>query len=108
VKPNLGNTGRAEKAETLHKNPLRSKLSSISGGIFRRIATQYAPQLISAGLLLVMAINLLTVVARKSITIDETLIIPAGYYYLTAKAFHIAHEQPPLPSMLAALPLLFV
>ena len=55
-----------------------------------------------------MALNLLTVVARKSITIDETLIIPAGYYYLTSEAFHIAHEQPPLPSMLAALPLLFL
>jgi 4-amino-4-deoxy-L-arabinose transferase-like glycosyltransferase len=108
VKPNNSNNSKAETAEALHQSRRRSRLSSISGGIFRRIATQYAPQLISAGLLLVMAINLLTVVARKSITIDETLIIPAGYYYLTAKAFHLAHEQPPLPSMLAALPLLFL
>jgi 4-amino-4-deoxy-L-arabinose transferase-like glycosyltransferase len=75
--------------------------------IFHRIAKQYAPQLISAGLLLVMAVNLLTVVAQKSITIDETLAIPAGYYYLKAKAFHIDHDHPPLPKMLAALPLLF-
>lgn len=74
----------------------------------RWIAGQYAPQLISAGLLLIMAINLLSVVARKSITIDETLIIPAGYYHLTAAAFHIAHDHPPLPKMLAALPLLFL
>lgn len=73
-----------------------------------RIARQYAPQLISAGLLLIMAINLLTVVARKSITIDETLVIPAGYYHLTAEAFHLAHDHPPLPKMLAALPLLFL
>jgi 4-amino-4-deoxy-L-arabinose transferase-like glycosyltransferase len=54
-----------------------------------------------------MAINLLTVVARKSITIDETLAIPAGYYYLTTEAFYIDNDHPPLPKMLAALPLLF-
>jgi 4-amino-4-deoxy-L-arabinose transferase-like glycosyltransferase len=108
VKPNNSNNSKAETAEALHQSRRRSRLSATSGGIFRRIATQYAPQLISAGLLVAMAINLLTVVARKSITIDETLIIPAGYYYLTAKAFHLAHEQPPLPSMLAALPLLFL
>lgn len=64
-------------------------------------------ELVAAGLLLVMALNLLSVIARKSITIDETLIIPAGYYYVTAEAFQLAHEHPPLPSMLAALPLLF-
>ncbi len=55
-----------------------------------------------------MAVNLLTVVARKSITIDETLVIPAGYYYLTAEAFHLAHDHPPLPHVLTALPLLFL
>jgi len=108
VKPTNSNNSRAETAEALHKSRRRSRLSATSGGTLSRIATDYAPQLISAGLLLVMALNLLTVVARKSITIDETLIIPAGYYYLTSEAFHIAHEQPPLPSMLAALPLLFL
>ena len=66
------------------------------------IAGQYAPNLISAGLLLIMAINLLTVVARKSITIDETLVIPAGYYHITEGAFQLAHEHPPLPQLLGA------
>jgi len=108
VKPTNSNNSKAETAEALHKSRRRSRPSATSGGTLSRIATDYAPQLISAGLLLVMALNLLTVVARKSITIDETLIIPAGYYYLTSEAFHIAHEQPPLPSMLAALPLLFL
>jgi 4-amino-4-deoxy-L-arabinose transferase-like glycosyltransferase len=73
-----------------------------------RFAKHHAPQLISAGLLLIMAINLLTVAARKSITIDETLIIPAGYYYLTTGSFQLAHEHPPLAAMFAALPLLFL
>jgi 4-amino-4-deoxy-L-arabinose transferase-like glycosyltransferase len=70
--------------------------------------TWNSPPVIAAGLLAIMAVNLLTVVARKSITIDETLAIPAGYYYLTAGAFDIHSDHPPLPKMLAALPLLFV
>lgn len=73
-----------------------------------RFAKHHAPQLVSAGLLLIMAVNLLTVAARKSITIDETLIIPAGYYYLTTGSFQIAHEHPPLAAMFAAFPLLFL
>ena len=71
-------------------------------------AKHHAPQLISAGLLLIMAINLLTVAWRKSITIDETLIIPAGYYYLTTGSFQFAHEHPPLAALCAAVPLLFL
>ena len=55
-----------------------------------------------------MVINLLTVVAQKSITVDETLIIPAGYYYITEGAFQLAHEHPPLPQLLAGFPLLFL
>ena len=55
-----------------------------------------------------MAANLISVVARKSITIDETLAIPSGYYYLTKGAFNLNSEHPPLPKMLAALPLLFL
>ncbi|HEY8186820.1 MAG TPA: phospholipid carrier-dependent glycosyltransferase [Pyrinomonadaceae bacterium] len=73
-----------------------------------RFAKHHAPQLISAGLLLIMAVNLLTVVVRKSITIDETLIIPAGYYYLTTGSFHINHDHPPLAAMFTAVPLLFL
>ena len=73
-----------------------------------RFAKHHAPQLISTALLLIMAINLLTVAARKSITIDETLIIPAGYYYLTNGSFQLAHEHPPLAAICAAFPLLFL
>ena len=61
---------------------------------------------VAAGLLLtLMAANLLSVIARKSITIDEASAIPAGYYHLTKGAFHINSEHPPVPKMLAALPL---
>src|SRR5678815_2857252 len=71
-------------------------------------ATKYAPHLISATLLLVMAVNFLTIIARKSITIDETLAIPSGYYYLKTGAFNIDSDHPPFPKALSALPLLFL
>ncbi|HEY5401567.1 MAG TPA: hypothetical protein VIK24_01810, partial [Pyrinomonadaceae bacterium] len=74
----------------------------------RQNATKYAPHLISAALLLVMAVNFLTVVARKSITIDETLAIPSGYYYLKTGAFNIDSDHPPFPLLLSGLPLLFL
>src|SRR5687768_127866 len=77
------------------------------GGIRRR-ASQIPAQLICAGLLLVMAINLLSVIARKSITIDETLIIPSGYYYLKSRTFYIEPDHPTLSKLLAGLPLIFL
>ncbi len=55
-----------------------------------------------------MAINLLSVIARKSITIDETLIIPSGYYYLNSRTFFIEPDHPPLSKILAGLPLEFL
>ena len=74
----------------------------------RQTATKYAPHLISAALLLVMAVNFLTVITRKSITIDETLAIPSGYYYLKTGAFNIDSDHPPFPLLLSGLPLLFL
>jgi hypothetical protein len=74
----------------------------------RRLLRKRAAELLAAGLLLVMAANLISVIARKSITIDETMAIPSGYYYLTKGAFNLNSEHPPLPKMLAALPLLFL
>src|SRR6267142_2391992 len=62
----------------------------------------------AAALLLLMAANLLSVISRKSITIDETSAIPSGYYYLTDGAFDLNCEHPPLPKILAAIPLLFL
>ncbi|HEY5446892.1 MAG TPA: hypothetical protein VIJ87_21005, partial [Pyrinomonadaceae bacterium] len=55
-----------------------------------------------------MAVNFLTVITRKSITIDETLAIPSGYYYLKTGAFNIDSDHPPFPLLLSGLPLLFL
>src|SRR5688572_3692609 len=56
-------------------------------------------------LLVVMAVTMLTVIARKSITIDEIVMIPSAYYHLHGN-FDLVHEHPPLVKFLAGLPLL--
>jgi hypothetical protein len=61
-----------------------------------------------AVLLLLMSVNLLTAISRKSITNDEFVHIPAGYYHLVDGDFQLNNEHPPLIKMWAALPLLLI
>jgi hypothetical protein len=63
-------------------------------------------ELLCALLLLLMAANMISVVARKSITIDEWVMIPAGYYHLTAGDYRPVNEHPPFAKLLSAAPLL--
>ena len=91
----------------MQKAGLSLRLSSVFSGI-RRVANQDPFRLIAAGLLLIMALNLVSVIARKSITIDETLIIPSGYYYLNSRTFYLEPDHPPLSKILAGLPLVFL
>jgi 4-amino-4-deoxy-L-arabinose transferase-like glycosyltransferase len=74
----------------------------------RRFLQERWPQLIVLALLAVMAANLLTVIKRKSITADEIVHIPAGYYHLVAANYTLNNEHPPLVKIWAALPLLFL
>src|SRR3989442_7810558 len=67
---------------------------------------KYCAEIVCAGLLLVMGINLLTAISRKSLTNDEFYNIPAGYYNLAAHDFAINNVHPPLVRMIAAAPLL--
>jgi len=53
-------------------------------------------------LLLVMGANMLSVVARKSLTNDEVVHIPAAYAYLTRGNFRLNNEHPPLAQEWAA------
>jgi 4-amino-4-deoxy-L-arabinose transferase-like glycosyltransferase len=73
----------------------------------RTLATHWG-EATCAFLLLVMSLNLLGATSRKSITVDETLLIPAAYYHLAAGDFHLVYEHPPLCKILAAVPLLFI
>jgi len=74
----------------------------------RRLIAAHKAEVVCAALLLMMAANLFAVISRKSITNDELVHIPAGYYHLVAGKFQLNNEHPPLVKMWAALPLLFI
>src|SRR5437762_7801212 len=65
-------------------------------------------ELLSGALLAVMSLQMLAVISRKGISIDEIAMIPAAYYHLAAGNFQLVNEHPPLAKIIAAIPLLFV
>jgi hypothetical protein len=68
----------------------------------------HAAELVCAALLAAMSLQMLAVVWRKSITVDEIVLIPAAYYHLADGNCQLVHEHPPLIKILAGLPLLFI
>ncbi len=76
--------------------------------MLKQFVLAHRAEVVCACLLLLMAINLLAAISRKSITNDEIVHIPAGYYHLVAGDFQLNNEHPPLVKMWAALPLLFI
>ncbi len=71
----------------------------------RGFFSRYRAGLLCALLLVLMAAQMLAVVRRKSLTVDEPLLIAAGYYHLTAGDFRPVNEHPPVAKVLGALPL---
>ena len=71
-------------------------------------ARRRAAVLACAALLALMSLQMLAVVWRKSITVDEIVMIPAAYYHLAAGNCQLVHEHPPLSKLLAGLPLLLL
>lgn len=71
-------------------------------------ARAHAAGLACAALLSAMSLQMFAVVARKSITVDEIVMIPAAYYHLAAGNCQLVHEHPPLAKLVSGLPLLFV
>jgi 4-amino-4-deoxy-L-arabinose transferase-like glycosyltransferase len=51
---------------------------------------------------------MLAAVSRKSISTDEVVHIPAGYYHLVNGDFQFLNQHPPVSMMIGALPLLFM
>jgi hypothetical protein len=70
------------------------------------LIARYRKEIVCGSLLLLMGLNLLSVIWRKSLTNDEYYHIPAGYYHLAHGNFKLNEEHPPLIKMWAALPLL--
>ncbi len=71
-------------------------------------AQSHTAELISGALLLIMGVQMLVVIWRKSITVDEIVMIPSAYYHLVDGDFQLVNEHPPLSKLLAAIPLLFI
>jgi hypothetical protein len=65
-------------------------------------------ELLCALLLAAAAFQMLAVIRRKNITVDEIVMIPSAYYHLVAGNFQLVNEHPPLAKILAAAPLLFI
>jgi hypothetical protein len=78
---------------------------SKNGG--RGFFTRRRAELVCALLLTLMALTMLDVVRRKSLTTDELVMIPAGYYHVTTGDFRPVGEHPPFIKVLSGLPLLF-
>jgi 4-amino-4-deoxy-L-arabinose transferase-like glycosyltransferase len=58
-----------------------------------------------AALLALMGAQMLCVIRQKSITVDEWVLIPAGFYHLTAGDYRPVREHPPVAKVLGAAPL---
>jgi 4-amino-4-deoxy-L-arabinose transferase-like glycosyltransferase len=65
-------------------------------------------RLICAALLGVMSVQMLVAASHKSISTDEVVHIPAGYYHLVLGDFQFLNQHPPVSMMIGALPLLFM
>jgi hypothetical protein len=86
-------------------NPAHSRLFLVKAW---SLVVHHAAELICAVVLLLMAINFIAVICRKSLTNDEKYHIPAGYYHLVFGDFQLNPEHPPLVKMAAAVPLIFL
>jgi 4-amino-4-deoxy-L-arabinose transferase-like glycosyltransferase len=56
-------------------------------------------------LLALMGAQMLAVIRQKSITVDEWVLIPAGFYHLTRGDYRPVNEHPPVAKVLGAAPL---
>src|SRR5437763_568391 len=68
----------------------------------------HAAAFCAGALLLVMALQMFAVIWRKSITVDEIVMIPSAYYHLASGNFQLVNEHPPLSKLIAGAPLVFV
>jgi hypothetical protein len=74
----------------------------------RAWATANVAELFCAALLASMSLQMFAVISRKSITVDEVVMIPSAYYHLATGNFQLVNEHPPLAKIAAGLPLLFI
>jgi hypothetical protein len=83
------------------------KLSSLSSP-GARLFTRHWAGVVCLIALIFMAVNMVSAVWRKSLTNDEVMHIPSGYFYLTERNFRLNAEHPPLAKIWSAVPLVFM
>ena len=103
MRPFAGPTGGRKDAFGMKYDETNTESAGGGRGFFGR----FRAGLLCALLLTLMAAQMLAVVRQKSLTVDEPLLIAAGYYHLTAGDFRPVNEHPPLAKVLGALPLVF-
>src|SRR5689334_12326460 len=74
----------------------------------REWARAHRAALACAALLSAMTLQMFAVIVRKSITVDEIVLIPAAYYHWAAFNCQLVHEHPPLAKLVSGIPLLLV
>src|SRR5215471_4013726 len=74
----------------------------------RAWAVAHAAELGCGAMLTLMSLQMLFVISHKSITCDEIVMIPSGYYHVAARNFELINDHPPVSKILAAIPLLFL
>src|SRR5437868_14068352 len=74
----------------------------------RAWTTSHVAELLCAGLLAAMTLQMFAVISRKSITVDEVVMIPSAYYHLATGNFQLVNEHPPLAKFAAGIPLLLI
>ncbi|HEY0169746.1 MAG TPA: glycosyltransferase family 39 protein [Pyrinomonadaceae bacterium] len=78
-------------------------VSGAAAGARDFLSRRAAP--LCALLLALMGAQMLDVISRKSITVDEWVLIPAGLYHLAEGDFRPVNEHPPVAKVLGAVPL---
>ena len=74
----------------------------------RSWAVAHAAELSCALLLATMSLQMFAVISRKSITVDEIVMIPSAYYHLAAGNFQLVNEHPPLSKIIAGVPAILI
>ena len=93
--------------ELLQTDDVRALLRRYLAAVLTYVRSHIA-EFASAALLAIMLLQMLAVISRKSITVDEIVMIPSAYYQLAAGNFELVNEHPPLSKLCAGIPLLFV
>jgi 4-amino-4-deoxy-L-arabinose transferase-like glycosyltransferase len=87
-------------------NPADARARGKAARVRRWMAARW-DVLVCLFILAAMSAVMLDTIRRKSLTVDEYVMIPSAYYHVAEGEFRLIHEHPPLSKMLAGLPLLF-